>query len=1107
MNIKHIISRLGLPAYAATALLVATAPGLLHADDTDIYISNTPSPTSAPLVMFTIDYRANLQAESNGARDYFLADDATDHLVPEGTMTRLDVLRLSVVKVLSEIEGVKVGLMMSHQNSNKCAGPSAGNCSGGGYVLKGFEQLVAGDANEALKGMTDALFGVPVPTTGSMTHTYQGKELYFEFFRYLTGQGVYNGHNGWADFGTNTNSNINVDHPNASWDSTIEHPSEKRYLTPLTSVDSCAKIFAINFLFGVSQQEDDSDSAINKSKAEGGMEGISRKADFHTAISYMHDVDLADGTFGTAPNLPGKQNVTSYFITEKTNKTTDGYATAGGTQNAIGWTGDPQQLVDTLTSIFKEIISVSTTFVAASVPVNVFNRAESLDNVYIALFQAHPEGLPQWAGNLKKLKLATITRDDDSKIVQLVDKQKQAAIANDGRIRFDAVTHWTLPNSLPAADLEEEEVEGADGRVVDRGAAGQRIPGFIAGNVGTSNPFTTGEPPDDGPRKLFYDDGTTLAPLNVDTATAEDLKTAFGVATTTEAEALVAWMRGFDVDDLDNDGSTIDLRPWDVADGNPWILGDPLHSRPLPINYGARDGYTADNPLIYIAMGSNDGFMHFFRNTDTDATESGKEVWAFAPTAIMDEISALRENAPLEVHPKHPYTVDGAPSAWLNDIDGDGTIDDDGEESVYLYFGLRRGGNTLYALDVSNPNAPELAWTIEAGDAGFEELGQTWSRPQVGMVDYDADGTADPVVIFAGGYDPNKDTRGGSVGTDDTMGNAIYVVDATDGTLVWKTVQGTGGAVSATRFEHADMADSIPSDVTIVDTDGDQYVDRILVGDTGGNVWRSDIDGARNEWQTILLASIGRHSPDASGTEDDRRFFHRPDFVPSFDAQGPFDAVIIGSGNRPNPLDKEYTTKPENYLYVIKDRDITPPTVTAPVEDSTWDNTSFADITNNCLGQESCTTTPDLSNGWKLALEAGEGEKSLSTPLTLSNVIYLTTYLPEGLPDDKTSVVDEEGNIQEATCGPSEGSGLLYAISLADGRPALNYNTDDDDSYGDQSAEDRYKELDSAGIPADVVGINLDGKAYVLPPDLQPEAVNANTRWRTFWYEVENTDL
>ena len=48
--------------------------------------------------------------------------------------------------------------------------------------------------------------------------------------------------------------------------------------------------------------------------------------------------------------------------------------------------------------------------------------------------------------------------------------------------------------------------------------------------------------------------------------------------------------------------------------------------------------------------------------------------------------------------------------------------------------------------------------------------------------------------------------------------------------------------------------------------------------------------------------------------------------------------------------------------------------------------------------------------------------------------------------------------------------------------------------------------LTSAGIPADVVGVSLDGQTYVLPPDLKLSKVDASTRWRTFWYEVGDDD-
>ena len=73
-------------------------------------------------------------------------------------------------------------------------------------------------------------------------------------------------------------------------------------------------------------------------------------------------------------------------------------------------------------------------------------------------------------------------------------------------------------------------------------------------------------------------------------------------------------------------------------------------------------------------------------------------------------------------------------------------------------------------------------WTIDkSGD--FAELGYTFSNPRVGMVDTGSGSVA--ALMFAGGYDTNKDDRSG-VGSDDSEGNAIYVVNAETGSLIWK---------------------------------------------------------------------------------------------------------------------------------------------------------------------------------------------------------------------------------------------------------------------------------------------------------------------------------
>ena len=77
------------------------------------------------------------------------------------------------------------------------------------------------------------------------------------------------------------------------------------------------------------------------------------------------------------------------------------------------------------------------------------------------------------------------------------------------------------------------EVDGRDGRVVNRGGAGQRIPGFVIGSPQEANGL--------GGRTIYFDrTPTSLASLNVDLLTAAALQSNFGVTTATEAAESLA---------------------------------------------------------------------------------------------------------------------------------------------------------------------------------------------------------------------------------------------------------------------------------------------------------------------------------------------------------------------------------------------------------------------------------------------------------------------------------------------------------------------------------------------------------------------------------------
>lgn len=1092
------------------ALVFASFP--VRADDTDIYLNPSVPAGGEPLVMFVLDWRPNLGSTvSCPAGSYCDELRATGYL-QDGraagsgiSTTFFHMLRAVLLRVLDPLEGVRIGFMLNHSNQNNCAGyPPQAKCSNGAYVLFGFNSMTGGtddpdtwqttgeDPDKV--ALATKLMNIPMPQ-GNQAHPFQGKELYFELFRYLTGQNVYNGHTGFIDFGDGPNDNVNldVDRPQISWDSTIEVVSAgtPNYVSPLLTATQCSKIFVINLMFQVSQQEDDSDAALRATKASGGLAGINLAGNnntFANVIQYMNDVDLADGTFGTAPDIEGDQNVVSYFIVDPTkiNQTTTGYAAAGGTGVPLPLSDDPALLIDTLTGIFKSILSVSTTFVAPSVPVNVFNRSQILNEVFLALFEADEDGLPFWPGNLKKLVIADNASTGEP---ELQDVNGINAIDFDGRIRHNALTYWTDASTLPSP--VEAEVAGADGRAVMRGGVGQKIPGFVTGSPGIANS-------DSGARILFTEDSSDttdgLMPLNGDGTTAAALWTQITAdwnpaATAPTAASATAAERDRATNDLRYARGLAALNIADTTTERAWFLGDPLHSRPRPINYGARGGHTTSNPDIRIMMGTTDGQMHLFRNTTNLGVQAGTEVWSFLPRAALSQQDRLRQAQ--TGTPVHPIALDGSPAVLTIDTNYDGTISASGGDRAIAFFGMRRGGKNYYALDITDPDAPKFLWRVGPDQSDFAELGQSWSTPVVGRID--SGSGPRHVIVVSGGYNGDDDgdntgdlgkdaaNRNGTAGTDDDEGNAVFIIDALTGSLVWKTLLGPSGySEPAKAYGHPDLKDSVAADVAAADTDGDGLLDRLYFADTGGVVWRGDLAGTLpEEWTVAQLFNAGRHFDVA--TTNDLRFFARPDIVQSRDGNGSFDAVIIGSGDRENPLD----TYVRNYFFMIKDRAVR----SGEPADEPLTPDDLADLTIDCFTPESCDEAQLQNleeNGWMVALGDGQGEKSLANPITLGGTIFFTTFIPGS---------------GTGSCDLSEGSGRQYAITMRAATPVFNYNLANDE---DGVSLDRFDDLASGGIPVEVVPI---GDEHVLIQGQEAgqniQRVPATMSWRTYWYQAD----
>lgn len=718
------------------------------------------------------------------------------------------------------------------------------------------------------------------------------------------------------------------------------------------------------------------------------------------------------------------------------------------------------QLATAFTEILSGVLSQNTSFAAPSVSVNAFNKLYHDNEIYFSLFL--PQRQKRWPGNLKKFNLCEGNPTDTCTLGEVIDADSLPALTGNGTFDPNSRSLWS------ASD---------DGNEVMIGGAGAKVP---------TNPGRT----------IYTYTGST-APVNVNlgvadyTITETDKTATVGTALRTQLngdtlsdadfESLIYWILGRDVNDEDDDSSVTDDR---------WSVGDSLHGSPLIVTYG-QDG--SSNSIKKIFMGTNDGGLHMF-NADT-----GVEEWVFMPQALLANQVDLKNNN----NGDHLYGIDGHITNWIKDVDGDGIIEPDAGDQVLIFFGMRRGGRNLYALDVTPGSTltsttttggivPTLKWRIEGGTTtGFSYLGQTWSAPLVTTVRTGGDSTND-VLIFGGGYETSQDAAFGP----STPGNAIYAVDIDDGSIVWWA----GPSGSGADMQLANMTYPIPSTVALVDSDHDGYDDRIYVGDTGGQLWR-----------IYLGYAIGDNSQDggrlatASSTAsaaDKRKFFYRPDVAKVSDTQysstANYDLVTIASGDRANPTDITV----HDQVYAFRDYATSGglPTGFTPLTPATNLYNATANLIQNADGSDDATEVAALKakTGWFIDFSEPSdgswiGEKGLSRTLILDGKAIFTTFIP--------GVVSVSADSCDA---PAGGSGRLYAVDALNAKAVYL----DWDGVGDSTnytRADRTYDVSLPGIPSEPVpvfqkeGVTIvvggGGGGFVFDPDV------ALPKVETFWYE------
>jgi type IV pilus assembly protein PilY1 len=758
-------------------------------------------------------------------------------------------------------------------------------------------------------------------------------------------------------------------------DESIETP-EGTYITPYTGCTS--DVYVIMVTDGAPTKDQAADSYISN------LPGITAKfnGNYLPALAgWMHSNDIN-------ANIDGKQTSTLYTIGFSSGAEaaapllTEAAALGGGQYYDAE---DPSKLLSSLQSALIEILEVSGSFTSPSVASNNFDRTETLNAVYYSMFL--PDRGPRWQGNLKKLKVTS---------TGLVDRNDVSGIASDGNIEAEAKTFW----SSGEADGDKVEEGGVAGMLRNKS---NRI---IYSDIGVGGSFSLlNNVAFTGNEQYFAD------LLGIDL---------------TDVQTYYDWNLGIDVDDEDDDGSSTDIR-YDV-------FGDPLHSKPLVINYGG----SANDQDVRIIVGTNAGFLHMF--DDNGATVD--ETWAFMPKEFFPDIKGLRDNFSSS---DKIYGVDGSATAYILDTNGDGSVNSADGDKAWVFIGLRRGGSSYYAIDITVPDAPRLMWHINNTTPGYAELAQSWSQPKVGYSAINMTGGKPKPVLFIGaGYSTIKDNRG--VGADDLTGRGMYIIDAESGILKWSL---TPAAQSGTNTYFSGV-DSIPSRIAILDSDSDGLVDRLYAGDTGGNIWRVDMPGSspnssETPWTAIKLASLG------GGIEiTDRRFFSQPVIARAsitqtvktaeLDEEGqatgkfiidqfdkPFDAVLLGSGNKTNPLD----TVTDDKYFMIKDELITTQSLKGSNIPAVVSIGGLKDYTDNPL-QDLPDNTADYTSqqlsdlidaseklGWYITFK-GAGEKSMASGAVIAGVAYFNSFTPAST----TNVAD---------CTLLEGAAALYAVDLSFG--------------------------------------------------------------------------
>ncbi len=333
-------------------------------------------------------------------------------------------------------------------------------------------------------------------------------------------------------------------------------------------------------------------------------------------------------------------------------------------------------------------------------------------------------------------------------------------------------------------------------------------------------------------------------------------------------------------------------------------------------------------PMVY--FGANDGMLHAVNDT------TGNESWAFVPQDLFRAnatgLGALSYQDGALPPFRHHYYVDSTPR--VIDVDF-------GNQNWHslLVGGLGKGGQSYYALDVTNPGAVtdeltaagQYLWSFTDADMGY-----SYMQPIVAKTR--AFNGAWLVIVTAGYNNPSG------------LGK-VFFINAADGTLLYTLSTGFGDSADPSGL--AQIA-GYTKDFH------NQLVEQLYGGDLYGNFWRFDVsDPNPANWTVVQMAAL----TDPSGNP-------QPVTTPpniEVDAVNGIDRwVFVGTGRLLDPTDLTNPTIANQIqtMYAFRDgTGITPSVITTPL----LPRTDLVQLTDRLNGLSSIPV-----HGWYDDLPAGQ---------------------------------------------------------------------------------------------------------------------------------------